>query len=219
MAVGSPAVGPGMTVGSPGFSFSKPSIRHRRYPGAAPQCWRQRPQAIPSRARLSRKRRKNTHVRMWRPRCPEFSCEDTPGGASLLTSAGSLRPSPRRHGGCARCCLGCGTLLRVEKNLSDGGTGTDGIQVLISYALWAEWGEIAAERKCTARAARAESVAQHRHGQEPAPAMLTELLASMAPSEAPRVPSTPSTDSSSRPRSKWLAQGTTRPARRTSGSA
>jgi hypothetical protein len=133
------------------------------------------------------------------------------------------RPVPREISRARRpeidLAMICCRILRVEKNLSDGGTGTDGIQVLISYALWAQWGEIAAERKCTARAARAESVAQHRHGQEPAPAMLTELLASMAPSQAPRVPSTPSTDSSSRPRSKWLAQGTTRPARRTSGSA
>ena len=56
---------------------------------------------------------------------------------------------------------------------------TDDIRILISYALWGQWGEIAVEREGTARAARAELVAQHRHGEDPAPAMLTELLASM----------------------------------------
>jgi hypothetical protein len=133
------------------------------------------------------------------------------------------RPVPREISRARRpeidLAMICCRILRVDKNLSDGGTATDGIQVLISYALWAHWGEIAVEREGTARAARAESVAQHRHGQEPAPAMLTELLASMVAISAAAMPSTPSTDSSSRPRSKWLAQGTTRAARRTSGSA
>jgi hypothetical protein len=67
----------------------------------------------------------------------------------------------------------------VDKTLSDRGMATESIQILISYALWGQWGEIAVEREGMARAARAELVAQHRHGQEPAPAMLTELLASM----------------------------------------
>ena len=93
------------------------------------------------------------------------------------------RPVPREISRARRpeiaLAMICCRILRVDKNLSDGGTATDGIQVLISYALWAQWGEIAVEREGTARAARAESVAQHRHGQEPAPAMLTELLASM----------------------------------------
>jgi hypothetical protein len=65
----------------------------------------------------------------------------------------------------------------VDKTLSDSALAGDDIQILISYALWDQWGEIAVEREGTARAARAELVAQHGHGQ--APAMLTELLASM----------------------------------------
>jgi hypothetical protein len=42
------------------------------------------------------------------------------------------------------------------------------------------WGEIAVGRESTARAARAELVAQHLHGQASALGMLTELLTSMA---------------------------------------
>jgi hypothetical protein len=67
----------------------------------------------------------------------------------------------------------------VDKILSDSAMATDDIQILISYALWSQWGQIAVEREGTARTARAELVAQHRHGQESASAMLTELLASM----------------------------------------
>ena len=63
--------------------------------------------------------------------------------------------------------------------VSDSAGLTDDFQISISYALWDQWGEIAVEREGIARAARAELVALHRHGQEPAPAMLTELLASM----------------------------------------
>ena len=68
---------------------------------------------------------------------------------------------------------------RVDKILSDSAMATDDIQILISYALWSQWGQIAVEREVTARTARGELVAQHRHGQESASAMLTELLASM----------------------------------------
>lgn len=78
-----------------------------------------------------------------------------------------------------RPVLICRRILRVDKTVSDSVGLTDGIQILISYALWDQWGEIAVEREGAARAARAKLVAQHRHGQEPAPAMLTELLASM----------------------------------------
>jgi hypothetical protein len=78
-----------------------------------------------------------------------------------------------------RPVLICRRILRVDKTVSDSVGVTDGIQILISYALWDQWGEIAVEREGAARAARAELVAQHRHGQEPAPAMLTELRASM----------------------------------------
>jgi hypothetical protein len=78
-----------------------------------------------------------------------------------------------------RPALICRRILRVDKTPSDSVGITDDIQISISYALWGQWGEIAVEREGTARAARADLVAQHRHGQEPAPAMLTELLASM----------------------------------------
>jgi hypothetical protein len=67
----------------------------------------------------------------------------------------------------------------VDKTLSDSAMAGDDLQISISYALWGQWGEIAVEREGIARAARAELVAQHRHGQDLAPAMLTELLASM----------------------------------------
>ena len=54
-----------------------------------------------------------------------------------------------------------------------------GIEVLISYALWAQWGDIAVEREGRARAARADLVALARYHEEFAPAMYKELLASM----------------------------------------
>src|SRR6187455_1787194 len=48
---------------------------------------------------------------------------------------------------------------RVDKILSDSAMATDDIQILISYALWSQWGQIAVEREGTAWTARAELVA------------------------------------------------------------
>jgi hypothetical protein len=56
---------------------------------------------------------------------------------------------------------------------------SDSIQISISYALWAQWGEIAIEREGRARAARARLVAQHRHGQEIGPEFAAEFLAGL----------------------------------------
>jgi hypothetical protein len=86
---------------------------------------------------------------------------------------------PPRERVVGRPALICRRILRVDKTLSDSAMAGDDFQILISYALWDQWGEIAVEREGTARTARADLVAQHRRGQEPAPAMLTELLASM----------------------------------------
>jgi len=63
----------------------------------------------------------------------------------------------------------------VEEKPAGAGFG----RILISYALWAQWGEIAVQQEGNARAARSDLVALHRRGIDPAPSMLTELLASM----------------------------------------
>jgi hypothetical protein len=51
--------------------------------------------------------------------------------------------------------------------------------ITMSYALWLQWGEIAVEREGSARAARAELVAQHHHGQTYSPALYDEFLAAI----------------------------------------
>ena len=63
-----------------------------------------------------------------------------------------MRPIPEtaaNRGACRR-------IIRVDKTLSDNAMAGDDFQISISYALWAQWGEIAVEREGTARAARAE---------------------------------------------------------------
>jgi len=39
----------------------------------------------------------------------------------------------------------------AEKQLADVGSGNDNIEILISYALWIQWGGIAIEREDRAR--------------------------------------------------------------------
>ncbi len=56
-------------------------------------------------------------------------------------------------------------------------SATDGIQVSMSTALWSLWADVAIEREGTARSARADLVAQHRHGQEYAPKLFEEMAA------------------------------------------
>lgn len=67
----------------------------------------------------------------------------------------------------------------TEKQLTDVATASDGIRIMISYALWAQWGDIAVEREGRARDARADVMALARHRQEYGPALHEELLASM----------------------------------------
>ncbi len=67
----------------------------------------------------------------------------------------------------------------AEKQLADVGSGNDNIEILISYALWIQWGDIAIEREDRARTARADMIALARYRQEYTPALGEELMASM----------------------------------------
>ena len=67
----------------------------------------------------------------------------------------------------------------TESHTAQGGVVIPTPQILISHALWSQWGEIAIERENRARWARAELLARHHHGQDAAPQMYAEFLASL----------------------------------------
>ena len=62
---------------------------------------------------------------------------------------------------------------------SDEGRAIESIEVLISYALWNQWAEIAIERESAAREARGLLVAQHRYERQFAESLSAELLAAI----------------------------------------
>jgi len=67
----------------------------------------------------------------------------------------------------------------TESHTVEGGVVIPTPQILISHTLWSQWGEIAIERENRARRARAELLARHHHGQDAAPQMYAEFLASL----------------------------------------
>lgn len=52
-------------------------------------------------------------------------------------------------------------------------------QAMIGYALWGQWGEIAIDREHAARTARAQMLAEHRHGLTYGPTLAAEFRASL----------------------------------------
>ncbi len=56
---------------------------------------------------------------------------------------------------------------------------TGGLSILMSSALWIQWGSIAIDRERRARAARSQLVALHRHGQPYGDTLVVELDASI----------------------------------------